>query len=70
MIFIFYCFFLLFEEKTNPLGSGLFHRVSAHLSSAHRLQRADATAKVTSAGMMTELLSEKTNVLDLTVGAD
>lgn len=46
----------------------MFHHVNAHLRSVHR---PDKTAKVTSAGMMTELLSgKKKSVLDSTVRAD
>lgn len=46
----------------------MFNHVSAHPRSAHR---PEPTAKVTSAGMMTELLSgKKKSVLDSTVRAD
>lgn len=69
VIFISHCFFLLFEEKkTNLVGSGV---VSSRERAPEKRARADGTAKVTSAGIMTELLSEKkNNVLDLTVRAD
>lgn len=59
--------------NTQPLQN---HCVAYHPSACvglevrSGLQRADTMGKVTSAGMMTEFLSENMTVLDLTVKAD
>lgn len=66
----FFLFLIMFKEKTSPVGSRLFLRVSVHLRGAHGPMDLIRRPKLHQQERCQNFSWKENNVLDLTVSAD